>query len=244
MSSPMRCCFSCKSRAAGHPKMPSSAYCADCQPRSYVPYESQKEWAYRVVRAALKSGVLARPSACERCGQPNPSIHGHHHHGYARPLDVVWLCPRCHRRSHPGKGALIDPATISVPLDPVDAAIETLIAAPSLTSAQREHLRVRLAANGMTREDWAAQGAEPAQTKEGNPMAIIDAIRCDKCSKTADRRKKEEAGWPVLGYLGDDGQPRTREVTTKHFCSTRCLYAHLQDVTDWQTPASPEPALA
>jgi hypothetical protein len=47
---------------------------------------------------AVQRGKLTRPDACERCGvacQPE----GHHHHGYAARLDVVWLCKRCHNEA-------------------------------------------------------------------------------------------------------------------------------------------------
>lgn len=57
------------------------------------------------VAAALKTGELVRPTACDECHQPGPTssdgratIHGHHHRGYEFPLDVVWLCPTCHFR--------------------------------------------------------------------------------------------------------------------------------------------------
>jgi len=34
---------------------------------------------------------------CERCG--NPKTHGHHE-DYDKPLEVVWLCARCHKARH------------------------------------------------------------------------------------------------------------------------------------------------
>lgn len=56
---------------------------------------------------ALKAGLLSRPEVCERCEKrPLPdkngctSIHGHHHRGYEYPLDVQWLCVKCHRAVH------------------------------------------------------------------------------------------------------------------------------------------------
>lgn len=48
--------------------------------------------------AALASGELKRPEKCSHCGEPD-LIHGHHT-DYARPLDVTWLCGRCHRSAH------------------------------------------------------------------------------------------------------------------------------------------------
>lgn len=55
--------------------------------------------AYRVVEAALKAGELVNPQVCFGCGckPPEHRIEAHHH-DYARPLDIVWLCAPCHRR--------------------------------------------------------------------------------------------------------------------------------------------------
>jgi hypothetical protein len=61
-----------------------------------------KDRARRLLRQAIDRGEITRPSACEQCGREGRTsdgrayIHGHHHLGYERPLDVVWLCPFCH----------------------------------------------------------------------------------------------------------------------------------------------------
>ncbi len=52
--------------------------------------------AYKVVKAAFASGTLVRPSACQRCGRACRP-HGHHD-DYAKPLDVVFACRKCHRK--------------------------------------------------------------------------------------------------------------------------------------------------
>ncbi len=60
------------------------------------------------VRLAVKSGRLFRPLICEDCfEEPRPrsdgrsGIHAHHHLGYEHPLDVRWLCARCHAKYDP-----------------------------------------------------------------------------------------------------------------------------------------------
>jgi hypothetical protein len=50
------------------------------------------------VRRAVKSGELMRPEACSHCGV-TCTPHAHHD-DYGKPLDVRWLCVRCHRRHH------------------------------------------------------------------------------------------------------------------------------------------------
>lgn len=52
--------------------------------------------AWRLVKKAVRRGELVR-GPCSRCGAAR--AHGHHA-DYARPLDVVWLCARCHKAEH------------------------------------------------------------------------------------------------------------------------------------------------
>lgn len=50
---------------------------------------------------AVRTGVIRRPTRCERCGQSPPPHRLHAHHpDYAKPLDVVWLCSLCHGLEH------------------------------------------------------------------------------------------------------------------------------------------------
>src|SRR3990167_7103129 len=44
---------------------------------------------------AVRHKRIIRPSTCEACGVKE-KIQGHHHRGYKRPLDVLWLCKLCH----------------------------------------------------------------------------------------------------------------------------------------------------
>jgi len=39
-----------------------------------------------------------RPAACERCGI-TCTTHGHHP-DYSKPLEVVWVCRKCHAKEH------------------------------------------------------------------------------------------------------------------------------------------------
>jgi len=51
------------------------------------------------VSRAVKSGLLVKPSACSRCRGGTGRIHAHHDN-YSRPLEVRWLCTRCHVTVH------------------------------------------------------------------------------------------------------------------------------------------------
>jgi DNA-binding NarL/FixJ family response regulator len=63
--------------------------------------------AYSAVKNAIVRGRISRPTSCERCGEtPEPASDGRskihaHHHDYSRPLDVEWICSKCHRAETP-----------------------------------------------------------------------------------------------------------------------------------------------
>jgi len=56
---------------------------------------------YRIVAKALKDGTLTKPDQCAGCDKPvsGRGLHGHHS-DYALPLQVQWLCSRCHDDLH------------------------------------------------------------------------------------------------------------------------------------------------
>lgn len=66
-----------------------------------------KEWrsknperykAQNAVNNALRDGRLRRADACQVCGAVF-ELHAHHA-DYSKPLDVLWVCPKCHRDLH------------------------------------------------------------------------------------------------------------------------------------------------
>lgn len=66
----------------------------------------EKEAAKREVRRAIERGTLERPTSCPKCSSPDKksttgrhTIHAHHD-DYSKPLDVIWLCVRCHANEH------------------------------------------------------------------------------------------------------------------------------------------------
>ena len=62
------------------------------------PILKSKKQAVGIVRAAVKSGRLIRPDSCSGCGR-RVEVHAHHD-DYSKPLDVRWLCRRCHALEH------------------------------------------------------------------------------------------------------------------------------------------------
>jgi len=57
-----------------------------------------KQNARNVFRNAVQRKELLRPNRCSTCGIVG-KIDGHHE-DYNKPLEIVWLCKRCHRLRH------------------------------------------------------------------------------------------------------------------------------------------------
>lgn len=68
---------------------------------NYYRLNRQKLKAHKAVYRATLKGILVRPSTCSLCGSSR-SIEAHHSN-YLKPLDVKWLCRRCHGRLHHAK---------------------------------------------------------------------------------------------------------------------------------------------
>lgn len=60
--------------------------------------------AYSKLSTALKNGIVVRPSSCSACGS-GPSVDAHHT-DYNKPLDIIWLCRKCHRGWHRNNKAI------------------------------------------------------------------------------------------------------------------------------------------
>ncbi len=58
---------------------------------------ADKHATHRATYEAVQSGQLVRPPTCSKC--PATDVQAHHE-DYSRPLDVVWLCSKCHRHRH------------------------------------------------------------------------------------------------------------------------------------------------
>lgn len=75
--------------------------------RNHVKKLSPKRLAYSRVQNAIDRGILIRPLCCEHCKLPagkdslgRTRLEGHHV-DYSKPLVVVWLCDRCHKKETP-----------------------------------------------------------------------------------------------------------------------------------------------
>lgn len=66
--------------------------------KKYVSLNQEKRKAHLEVRYALKYGRLTRPEVCCDCSKP--CFPDAHHEDYSKPLEVKWLCRRCHFDLH------------------------------------------------------------------------------------------------------------------------------------------------
>lgn len=46
-----------------------------------------------------RNGAIRVATICERCGAAPKQLHKHHP-DYSKPLDIIWLCSKCHGLAH------------------------------------------------------------------------------------------------------------------------------------------------
>ena len=61
-----------------------------------TPIGYQKYTARRLAQIAVLKGLLIK-SPCQYCGIPKTEGH---HNDYNKPLEVIWLCSKCHQKLH------------------------------------------------------------------------------------------------------------------------------------------------
>lgn len=66
--------------------------------KAYRQRNKHKIDCHNFVALAVKLGQLKKLDYCEKC-KINCIPHGHHH-DYTKPLDVIWLCRKCHGEEH------------------------------------------------------------------------------------------------------------------------------------------------
>lgn len=66
--------------------------------KAYRKRNKEKIACHNYVAMAIKFGHLIRPETCDRC--KNNCTPQAHHNDYTKPLEVVWLCRKCHGEEH------------------------------------------------------------------------------------------------------------------------------------------------
>ena len=55
-----------------------------------------KKYAHQLISDYIRNGWLTKKS-CEKCGEIKAEAH---HEDYSKPLDIQWLCKKCHMARH------------------------------------------------------------------------------------------------------------------------------------------------
>ena len=78
--------------------------------------------AQNILEQAIKKGLVERKTVCECCGRSYTMKDGRtaiqaHHSDYNKPLDVMWLCQKCHHEWHKVNKAkeVVDSESMPVP---------------------------------------------------------------------------------------------------------------------------------
>lgn len=67
--------------------------------------------AQNALEKAIEKGIIVRKACCESCGSTETFKDGRtaiqaHHADYNKPLDVTWLCQKCHHEWHKNNRAI------------------------------------------------------------------------------------------------------------------------------------------
>ena len=67
--------------------------------------EAKSDWAkrYSTISSSTRNGTI-RPARTRRCEDCGAAATQRHHEDYSKPLDVVYLCRKCHVLRHKEKG--------------------------------------------------------------------------------------------------------------------------------------------
>jgi predicted DNA-binding protein YlxM (UPF0122 family) len=73
--------------------------------------KTKKKRCQHLVEKAIAKGVLVNPNKCEICNEENIFKDGRsgiqaHHSDYDKPLEIQWLCQKCHHEWHKNNTAL------------------------------------------------------------------------------------------------------------------------------------------
>jgi hypothetical protein len=69
------------------------------QEKKYRANNKEKFRAKAIVRYYLLNGTIKKPAKCSMCNISHCRLHAHHPN-YLLPLNVIWVCPKCHKEIH------------------------------------------------------------------------------------------------------------------------------------------------
>lgn len=84
------------SASKGNPFVCRACYAAYFRDRYQIPLVRKKQQARIKAGVALQNGIIEK-SPCCLCGSHDSEMH---HGDYDKPIDVSWMCDRCHTEYH------------------------------------------------------------------------------------------------------------------------------------------------
>jgi hypothetical protein len=90
-----------KARAEGRIKGPSPEV-----RKRWVDRNKAKRSAHLKAYSAIRRGTIKKPDACSACATASPRLEAHHT-DYSQPLNVQWLCTKCHGKTRWKDGGVI-----------------------------------------------------------------------------------------------------------------------------------------
>lgn len=86
------------------------------------------EYVSNLTEEAIERGKLIRPEACEICGNSYKFKDGRtaiqaHHCDYNKPLEVMWLCQKCHHKWHKENKAIPNREVMPIEVPQIDVLI-------------------------------------------------------------------------------------------------------------------------
>ena len=157
-------------------------------PEQRLIHNTKQKIAQAAVRQAVSRGWLHKPSVCDECGQPpKPNRHGKAyleaaHDNYNAPLDVRFLCQKCHR---------LHDATQASQVDDLEKLLPRPARAPEHVEWTPDHgysLRALRNFAGVTQAELAAEAGvsqsfvsktesgTSSPVAYGNRVQVIDAL--------------------------------------------------------------------
>jgi ribosomal protein S27AE len=62
--------------------------------REYIKRNPEKQNARYLVAKNVRLGILIKPTNCSKC--KDISKIEAHHNDYSKPIEVIWVCKKCH----------------------------------------------------------------------------------------------------------------------------------------------------
>jgi hypothetical protein len=88
----------CRAKQANYRKLGLAHKTSNAVKHAWRKRNKLKSRTHSVASRAVRAGKITPKSVCEGCGKKHPRLEKHHP-DYSKPLEVQWLCPKCHGKT-------------------------------------------------------------------------------------------------------------------------------------------------